>query len=66
MILEASQESSVLDAMMNLGKITCDKESFNNGIRCLREALRRNEYDNGNVSQAVQPRKKKRLNRSRD
>ena len=65
MILGASQESSVLDAMMNFAKNTCDEESFNNGIGCLREELKRNEYDKENVSQAVQPRKK-RLSRSRD
>ena len=65
MILEASQKSSVLDAMMKLAKITCDKQSFNNEIRCLKEALKRNEYDKENVSQALQPREK-RLSRSRD
>jgi hypothetical protein len=55
-ILEASQKSSVLDAMM---KITCDKESFNNEIRCLREALKRNQYDKENVSQPLHPRGQK-------
>jgi len=56
MIQEASQKSSVLDAMM---KITYDKESFNNEIRCLREALKRNQYDKENVIQPLQPRGKK-------
>jgi len=44
---------------MNLAKIICDKKSFNKEIRCLREALRRNEYDKENISQVAQPREKK-------
>jgi len=35
-----------------------DKKSFNNEIRCLREALKRNECDKENTSQGAQPRKK--------
>jgi len=35
----------VFDTMLSLAKIICDKKSFNNGIRCLREALKRNECD---------------------
>jgi hypothetical protein len=59
MIIEASQKSSALDAMMNLAKITCDRERFSNEIRCLRQALKRNEYDKENATQAVQPSGKK-------